>query len=460
MAEKAPRVYKLEELKGASVAYGDARGVTLVPEFEMPGHSWAATAADTCPRKTFLAVHPKTGKPVDIGCMCIANEKLYPVLDTLIGEMCDVFHSSPYFHIGTDECETNGLPAHAGFKAFLAKHGLKNEDAVCDYFINEVNAMIAKRGKKTIKWEGVGDDACKDVVCMCWVGNNRTAERLVHNGFTVITCPWELGVPWPEWSMYVCNGSLLKPSDTVLGATTVMWEQKPAMHLASARRPGGAAGANLGPGQPLHRGRLRPALERNRRAGRPAGRTERAENAGDLVASTLPGVGLVDAVHRADKLRKVRGVAIGRRHGDLVRVVPAAGGRSDSLTVTFDRPPAHNVYELALATGRDGHSRLGQGELQTSADGQTFKTVAHFHDGNAQAVIEDAAVKAMRIRCTAAQSENLIVDDVGLRLMRRISGTVNDIHTLGDGNYAVCAGDATIPNLGQCASFSSTKGTY
>ncbi len=37
----APRVYKLQELKDA-VAYGDARGVTLVPEFEMPGHSWAA----------------------------------------------------------------------------------------------------------------------------------------------------------------------------------------------------------------------------------------------------------------------------------------------------------------------------------------------------------------------------------------------------------------------------------
>ena len=32
----APRVYKLQELKD-SVAYGDARGVTLVPEFEMPG---------------------------------------------------------------------------------------------------------------------------------------------------------------------------------------------------------------------------------------------------------------------------------------------------------------------------------------------------------------------------------------------------------------------------------------
>ena len=34
----APRVYKLEELKEL-VAYADARGVTIVPELEMPGHS-------------------------------------------------------------------------------------------------------------------------------------------------------------------------------------------------------------------------------------------------------------------------------------------------------------------------------------------------------------------------------------------------------------------------------------
>ena len=184
----------------------------------------------------FYAIHPKTGKPVDIGCMNMANEAIYPALDTIIGEMCDVFRSSPYFHIGSDECQTTGLPLHAGYKAFMAKHGLKNDDEVGSYFIDRVNAMIAKRGKKTIKWEGVGDEACKDVIFMCWVGNNRTAERLARDGFTMITCPWGLGVPWPEWSMYVCNGSLLKPSDPVLGATTVMWEQTPAMHLASARR--------------------------------------------------------------------------------------------------------------------------------------------------------------------------------------------------------------------------------
>ncbi len=38
---------------------------------------------------------------------------------------------------------------------------------------------------------------------MAWDGNARTAERLVAQGITTITVPWNLaGVPWQEWSMY------------------------------------------------------------------------------------------------------------------------------------------------------------------------------------------------------------------------------------------------------------------
>ena len=436
---KAPRVYKLEELKGA-VAYGDARGVTLVPEFEMPGHSGAARR---CMPEVFCAIHPKTGKPVDIGCMNLANEKLYPVLDTLIGEMCDVFHSSPYFHIGTDECETNGLPVHAGFKAFLAKRGLKNEGEVCGYFINQVNAMIAKRGKKTIKWEGVGDDACKDVILMCWVGNNRTAERAAQSGFTVITCPWGLGVPWPQWSMYVCNGSLLKPTDPVLGATTVMWEQTPAMHLSGARRGlPERQERTWGPDNHFtEEGFARRWNGTDAMAAKLAGLSEPKLPA--TVTTSLPGVGLVDAVRAFDNPQSSWQMDGGTATWFESCRAPAA---DDYVSVTFDRPRA--VYELEVATGHDGRGRLGQGELQTSADGQAFKTVAQFHDGTARAVVEDAAVKAVRIRC-AAQAGNLIVDDIRLRLMRSISGTVNDAHTIAAGDYAVSAADAIIPNIGQ-----------
>ncbi|MCY2924124.1 MAG: family 20 glycosylhydrolase, partial [Planctomycetota bacterium] len=74
-----PRVYTLKELKDL-VAYADARGVTLVPELETPGHS---TAIRLAMPEMFDA--PKTpGGEAWIAAMNIANDAMYPALDTLV----------------------------------------------------------------------------------------------------------------------------------------------------------------------------------------------------------------------------------------------------------------------------------------------------------------------------------------------------------------------------------------
>ena len=169
----APRVYKLDELKEL-VAYADARGVTIVPELEMPGHSGAA--ARSLP-EIFDAINPDSKQPVGIGCMNMSNEALYPALDTIIGEMCDVFQSSPYFHIGSDEVTSGRLSLHSGYKAFMAKHGLKNDGELADHFVREACAMVKKHGKKAIKWEGLANYATKDVIIMCWESNSTVRDR-------------------------------------------------------------------------------------------------------------------------------------------------------------------------------------------------------------------------------------------------------------------------------------------
>src|SRR5262249_22794412 len=59
--------------------------------------------------------------------------------------------------------------------------------------------------------------------------------QLIAKGYTTLTCPWDLGVPWQDWNMYICNGSRLKKGDPVLGAMLVAWEQPPQTHLAGVR---------------------------------------------------------------------------------------------------------------------------------------------------------------------------------------------------------------------------------
>jgi hypothetical protein len=149
--------------------------------------------------------------------------------------MCDVFRSSPYFHIGSDEVTSGRLSLNPGYAAFMAKHGLKNDGELADHFVREVCALVKKHGKKAVKWEGLSNYATKDVVIMCWENNSNVAAEAQARGYTTITCPWNLGVPWEEWSMYRCNASRLKKSDSVLGGTLVTWEQSPEFHVNSLR---------------------------------------------------------------------------------------------------------------------------------------------------------------------------------------------------------------------------------
>lgn len=224
-----PQRYNLTELKSL-VKFADERGVTLVPELETPGHS--SNACGTL-SEIFGYLDPTTKQPVAQGMMNIANPKLYEALDTIIGEMCEVFASSPYFHIGCDEVSGLGNVASTPqAQAFMKERNLKSDGELLAYFVGQVNEMVKKRGRKIIIWEGAANGTSKDIIHMTWDGNARTAERLVAQGITTITVPWNLaGVPWQDWTMYHSNGSVLKKGDPVLGAMLPVWEQKGEVNL-------------------------------------------------------------------------------------------------------------------------------------------------------------------------------------------------------------------------------------
>ncbi len=224
-----PQRYALEDLK-ALVRFANQRGVTLVPELELPGHSSHCCAALP---DVFGYVPTGTNEPKPQGAMNIANPKLYPALDSIIGEMCDVFASSPYFHIGCDEVSGLGVVASTPEAVeFMKRNGLRDANELLSYFIGRVDEMVTRRGRRTMIWEGAANGVSKEIIHLTWDGNARTAERLIAQGIPTITVPWNLaGVPWHEWSMYHCNGSVLKRGDPVLGAMLPIWEQKGDVNL-------------------------------------------------------------------------------------------------------------------------------------------------------------------------------------------------------------------------------------
>ena len=126
------------------VEYADARGVTLVPEFETPGHC----GGYQCAMLPALGDH-------NLRMMDVANDNIYPNLEEVINDMCDVFKSSPYFHIGGDEIELDRFKKAPHVAKYLKDHNMRDIekggiDDLLKQHVLRLNEFIKKRGKKTI----------------------------------------------------------------------------------------------------------------------------------------------------------------------------------------------------------------------------------------------------------------------------------------------------------------------
>jgi hexosaminidase len=201
------------------VEFADARGVTLVPEFETPGHCGGYQAA------MGLALGDCKYRMMDI-----ANDSIYPNLEEVVNDMCSVFKSSPFFHIGGDEIELEKLKAAPHTAQYLKDHNMPDVDhggmeALLKQHVLRMNEFVKKNGKKTIYWGGYQgppqDPEMKDCIVYSWYVGARDA---LDKGMTIITVPWEIKGPWEKWNIYSCNNDMLKRTDSVLGGSRVAWE--------------------------------------------------------------------------------------------------------------------------------------------------------------------------------------------------------------------------------------------
>ena len=211
------RCYTQEELKDLE-AYAVARGVTIVPELETPGHYGAMARS-----RPDIFDGP--------GCMPMASEKLYEALDKLVGEMCSIFKATPYFHIGCDECNFDGVCNFPGAKEYMSKHTLPKDDhplndawQVYIMHVLRMQQICRKYGKFTIAWDGFAADSRlkDDMIVMSWYWAKNAAD-MEKNGWNLITVPWFM-LPIPEWNMYYANGHRFKRTSSIFGAQRPMWQ--------------------------------------------------------------------------------------------------------------------------------------------------------------------------------------------------------------------------------------------
>jgi len=175
--------YSQDEVRRV-VAYARDRGIRVVPEFDMPGHtsSWFVGYPELASAPGPYRIERNWGifEPV----MDPTREEVYKFLDSLLGEMTGLF-PDPFFHIGGDEVLDKQWKNNASIQAFAKKNRLDSSAALHAYFNRRVQALLAKHGKQMIGWDEVlAPELSRDVVIQSWRGQKSLADaaRGGHRG--------------------------------------------------------------------------------------------------------------------------------------------------------------------------------------------------------------------------------------------------------------------------------------
>ena len=184
--------YRQAEIRDL-VTYAAERGVRIIPEFDVPGHSRAIAAAypavGTVSKSTFLGLPDVALNP--------ASGETYAFLEGLFGEMAPLF-PDPHFHIGGDEVSPTVWGDAEDVKALMARENLADAKAVEAYFLRRVAGIVRALGKTAIGWEEVaGAGLPKDTVVQAWQTSNAMANATARGHPTIMSAGYYLNLLMP-----------------------------------------------------------------------------------------------------------------------------------------------------------------------------------------------------------------------------------------------------------------------
>lgn len=177
--------YTQEQLK-ALVAYAAARGITIVPEIDLPGHAQALVAA----YPEFGVFGDRPGVSHDWGVnpyLLNPGPKGVAFVKQVLDELMAVFPGT-YIHLGGDEAIKDQWQRSPQVQAQIKALGLKDENQLQSWLIDEFGNYLAAKGRRLIGWDEIlegGLPASASV--MSWRGEKGAVDAANLNHDVVLS---------------------------------------------------------------------------------------------------------------------------------------------------------------------------------------------------------------------------------------------------------------------------------
>jgi hexosaminidase len=170
------------------VAYALKRGITIVPEIEMPGHSTAALASYpelSCTGGPFTVAN---GWGVFEDVYCAGKESTFTFMENVLTEVLDLFPSK-YIHIGGDECPKSRWSKCPDCQKRIKDEGLKDEAQLQSYFILRIEKFLHAKGRSLTGWDEILEGGIAPTATIQLWRDWKYAKEAAETGHDVIMSP-------------------------------------------------------------------------------------------------------------------------------------------------------------------------------------------------------------------------------------------------------------------------------
>ncbi|MDX2120094.1 MAG: beta-N-acetylhexosaminidase, partial [Gemmatimonadota bacterium] len=222
--------YTQEEIREI-VAYAYDRGIRVMPEFDMPGHStsWFVGYPEYASAPGPYQIERRFG--VFEPAFDPTREATYQFLDSFIGEMTQLF-PDPYWHIGGDEVVGKHWDRNPRILRYKRTHGLRDNEALQAHFNDRLSKILARHHRILVGWDEILHPGLPaGSVVQSWRGTEYLGRAARQGMGAILSAPYYLDHMKTAEEHYLADplpaGHGLSPEEEarVLGAEACMWAE-------------------------------------------------------------------------------------------------------------------------------------------------------------------------------------------------------------------------------------------
>lgn len=222
--------YTHQQVK-AVIRYAAARGIMVVPEFDVPAHStsWFVGYPQYASAPGPYSIERKWGVFNPVFNPTI--NKTYVFLGKFFREMSKLFPGK-YMDIGGDENNGKQWNANAKIQAFMKRHDIPTDAALQTYFENRLVPLITRDDKYVVGWEEILNPRLpKTAIVQSWKGKGSLIKAVKAGYRVILSKGWYLDHYYPASEYYLTDpmpdssGLTAKQKELILGGEGCMWSE-------------------------------------------------------------------------------------------------------------------------------------------------------------------------------------------------------------------------------------------